>query len=378
MTQTATNDLIGKSAALRELEHEAALAARSTAKVLITGESGVGKELIAQLIHRSSPVASKPLIVVNCAGIPDTLLESELFGHVRGSFTGAYRDKPGRLQLADGGMVFLDEIGEMSARMQSLLLRFLETGELQPVGMLSPVCRVNTRVVCATNRDLLQRVEEGEFRQDLYYRLNVVHLVVPPLRDRREDVVALLEHFLASYGQRYQRDVQLSPAAFEKLVAYGWPGNVRELKNVVERLIVRGRTPVVEVTDLPREVLISLPPPRAAGSADRGAAVASKVDEILHRMLTQRESFWTAVHAPFLRRDLTRDDVRAVVQRGLEETRGNYRVLIELFNMPPQDYRRFLNLLRKHDCHQQFQHFRTAKSDGTPVAYGEFARRNAS
>ncbi|MCC7416125.1 MAG: sigma-54-dependent Fis family transcriptional regulator [Acidobacteria bacterium] len=378
MSSTTSFELIGHSAALRELQQEAALAARSTAKVLITGESGVGKELIARLVHHYSPAASEPLVVVNCAGIPDTLLESELFGHARGSFTGAYRDKPGRLQMADRGMVFLDEIGEMSARMQSLLLRFLETGELQPIGGVASTATVNARVVCATNRDLLQRVREGEFRQDLYYRLNVVHLVVPPLRERPEDVVDLLEHYLQSYGKRYQRFVRLSPAALGKLVAYDWPGNVRELKNVVERIIVRSRTATIEITDLPRDVMFPHAAPREGGGADGPGDAARKVNAILQRMLSERESFWSAVHAPFLKHDLTRDDVRAVVHRGLEETRGNYRMLIELFNMPPRDYRRFLNLLRKHDCHQPFQHFRTAKADGPSMAGADYIKRSAS
>lgn len=357
---TTTQQWIGRSLALCLLEEEICFAARSTAKVLITGESGVGKELVAQLIHEKSAASSVPLVAVSCAGIPDTLLESELFGHARGSFTGAYRDKPGRLQLADGGMVFLDEIWEMSSRMQSLLLRFLETGELQPLGAVSPSCLVNVRVVCATNRDLVQRVEMSEFRADLYYRLNVVHLAVPPLRARPDDIPVLLEHFLGMYSERYHsRRVGLGSEALSQLVEYPWPGNVRELKNVAERLAVRGQTDVIGVSDLPQEIL---------GGSTRWAASGnglkpSKAEELLGRMLTQGESFWSAVHTPFMNRDLTRDDVRFIVQNGLEKTRGNYRVLIELFNMAPREYRRFLNFLRKYECHQPFLNFRSVKID---------------
>ncbi len=353
----AAQQLIGRSEALRVLEEEIGYAARSTAKVLITGESGVGKELVARLIHQQSTISSFPLVTVNCAAIPEPLLESELFGHHRGSFTGAYRDKPGLLQVADGGTVFLDEIGEMSARMQALLLRFLESGELQPVGAVSPVaCRVNVRVICATNKDLLQRVEENEFRADLYYRLNVIHLAVPALRQRPEDIPVLMGYFLDSYGERYKRDVVLSPGAMQRLVNHTWPGNVRELMNLAERLVVRSGPDVVDIIDLPREVL--------AGSARVGEAVAqpTKAEALINRMLIQGESFWSAVHDPFMKRDLTRDDLRLIVQEGLKTTLGNYRVLIDLFNMPPRDYRRFLNFLRKYECHQPFQKFRSAKA----------------
>ena len=203
--------MLGRSAGLRLLQDEIGDAARSTAKVLIAGESGAGKELVARLIHQTSQASSRPLVIINCAGIPEQLLESELFGHHRGSFTGAYRDKPGLLKIADGGMAFLDEIGEMSPRMQALLLRFLESGELQPVGAVAPSTRVDVRVVCATNRDLLQRVEANEFRADLYYRLNVIYLRVPPLRERREDIPLLMEHFVGGYRKRYGRELHVPP-----------------------------------------------------------------------------------------------------------------------------------------------------------------------
>src|SRR5262245_48921761 len=201
MRGSRPNMLVGASAAMIDLKAEIERVARSDAKVLITGESGSGKELVAQAVHGGSARAEKPFVAVNCAGLPETLLESELFGHVRGSFTGAYRDKLGKLELADSGTMFLDEIGEMTLRMQGLLLRFLETGELQKVGADRVAGRVNVRVVAATNKNLREMIGQGAFREDLFYRLNVIHLTVPPLRERREDIPNLARHFLHSFSK---------------------------------------------------------------------------------------------------------------------------------------------------------------------------------
>src|SRR6188768_3422109 len=191
--------LIGRSAEVVALREEIDRVARSDAKVLITGESGTGKEIVAQSIHYQSGRASHVFAPVNCAGLPETLLESELFGHVKGSFTGAYRDKPGKLETAHMGTIFLDEVGEMTLRMQGLLLRFLETGELQKVGADGSGRIVNVRVIAATNRDLRDMIKQGTFREDLFYRLNVIHIVVPPLRDRREDIPVLASQFLTQF-----------------------------------------------------------------------------------------------------------------------------------------------------------------------------------
>src|SRR4051794_19414744 len=193
--------MIGRSAAMQTLSETATRAAVRNTKVLITGESGVGKDVLARFIHAQSTRAMRPFIAVNCAGLAETLLESELFGHMKGSFTGAYRDKAGKLELADRGTVFLDEVGEMTLRMQGLLLRFLETGELQKVGSDRPTVRVNVRVIAATNRDLRVLITEGKFREDLFYRMNVINLVVPPLRERRADIPLLVEHFMTRFGQ---------------------------------------------------------------------------------------------------------------------------------------------------------------------------------
>ena len=208
--------LVGVSAAIRGVEEEIDHAARCDAKVLITGESGVGKEIVARLIHEGSARSRGPLITINCAGFPDSLLESELFGHVKGSFTDAHRDKRGWLETANGGTIFMDEVGEMSLRMQALLLRFLETGEIQRVGSDRRLPPVDVRVVTATHRRLVEHIADKTFREDLYYRLNVVHIEVPPLRERREDVVVLINHFLHMFCESYQLPVpEVTPEAVE-------------------------------------------------------------------------------------------------------------------------------------------------------------------
>jgi transcriptional regulator with PAS, ATPase and Fis domain len=359
--------LIGKSPAIRELREELEYAARSDAKILITGESGVGKEVLARLIHKHSTRSRAQLVTINCAGLPDSLLESELFGHVRGSFTGAYRDKPGLLETSNGGTIFMDEVGEMSLRMQALLLRFLESGEIQRVGAERAQARVDVRVIAATNRNLTDRIVTKDFREDLYYRLNVIHLTMPPVRDRREDVPELLEFFIAHYSQRHSLPVpQLAPEALAHLVGYKWPGNVRELKNFVERLVLRARSGVITTADLPLEIIP--PPQKPVREPVRGAAI----DRMWERMVNGREPFWSVVYEPFMSRDMTRDDLRALVSRGLEQTRGSYRILVQMFNMAEGDYKRFLNFLRKHDCQMPFQRFRNlaARLDTGAAAEG--------
>jgi transcriptional regulator with GAF, ATPase, and Fis domain len=365
-------ELIGTSASIRSVQQELDYAARSDAKVLVTGESGVGKEVVARLVHQQSHRSRAPLVMINCAGVPDTLLESELFGHVRGSFTDAYRDKKGRLEMAHGGTVFLDEVGEMSLRMQALLLRFLESGELQRVGSDRAHTTVDVRVIAATNRELHQRIGEKAFREDLYYRLNVVHLTIPPLRQRPEDVIPLLEHFLRHYAEAHRSEVlQITPEARAALLAYRWPGNVRELKNVAERMVVRARKAIAGIEDLPAEVSAEVVVPGAARHSDTPSTALVLYDRVVNR----GESFWSAVYEPFTAHDLTRDDLRVILRMGLEHTRGSYKQLTQLFNMAPDDYKRFLNFLRKHQCHMPFQRFRAipprpdrAQADATRAA----------
>ncbi len=358
--------LIGRSEAIRAIEADIECAARSGAKVLITGETGVGKEVVARLIHQRSARANGALVTVNCAGLPDSLLESELFGHVRGSFTGAYRDKPGLLEMAPNGTVFLDEVGEMSQRMQVVLLRFLETGEIQRIGADRSHTRVNVRLITATNRELPKEIAAGNFREDLYFRLNVIRMTIPALRERRDDVPLLIDYYLDHYcTQHAVPRPEVSAAAMESLMTYRWPGNVRELKNVVERIALKSVGPLVRPGDLPSEV--SRPASRpgaltAGASAPHAPLQSSQVDEMTTAMLQNGESFWTAVYPAFMSRDLTREDLRRIIEIGLESTNGSYRLLVQLYNMPNEDYKRFLGFLRKHNCHLPFQRFRTLPS----------------
>ena len=330
-------------------------AAGSEGKVLITGESGVGKDLFARRIHARSRRSGFPFVAVNCAGLTETLLESELFGHVKGSFTGAYRDKPGKLQVAHRGTIFLDEVGEMSLRMQAMLLRFLESGEIQAVGSDAPVTRVDIRVVAATNRNLAELIAAGQFREDLLYRLRVIHLEVPPLRERRDDIDVLVPHFI----QRSGRNVTVTPAALQTLVRYRWPGNVRELQNVVEQAVWLAEGDVVDVEQLPEMV--------KAGSRtvlpmrERRTQTA---DELYTAIVSAGYSFWDHIYPLFLSRDITRHDMRELVRRGLMTTRGNYRALLKLFGMGPSDYKRFLNFLSAHDCRADFREFRNGVAEG--------------
>jgi DNA-binding NtrC family response regulator len=350
--------MVGISAAIQSVEDEIDHAARCDAKVLITGESGVGKEIVARLIHTRSTRTRGPLVTINCAGIPDSLLESELFGHVKGSFTDAIRDKRGWLESAHGGTIFMDEVGEMSLRMQASLLRFLETGEIQRVGSDRKLPPIDVRVITATHRRLMEHIAAKSFREDLYYRLNVVHIEVPPLRDRREDIPVLLNHFLQGFADTYQINVpEVAAEAGDYLAGYQWPGNVRELRNVAERLILRARDGRIAVDALPVEITRDQRP-RDKGAVAAPPLTAAHSQLLFDRMFTNGASFWSEVYEPFMARDLTRNDVRDVVRLGLEHTRGNYKMLVQCFNMPPEDYKKFLNFLRKYQCHVPFQRFR--------------------
>lgn len=352
MPRNGLGQLVGRSPAILALQEEIRRVALSDAKILITGESGVGKELVALGIHSHSLRADRPFVTVNCAGLPETLLESELFGHVKGSFTGAYRDKAGMLEKADEGTIFLDEIGEMSLRMQGMLLRFLETGELQKVGADRVGRRVDVRVIAATNRSIADMVSQGSFREDLYYRINVINIQVPPLRERREDIPVLVDALLENLGNGARPRV--TPEAYAVLAEYPWPGNVRELANVVERIVVSGCGPEIGADDVPMEIRsqrsISLRPKR-----ERRRTVA---DELYKRMTVNHESFWTAVYPLYMQREITRGNLRELVAKGLEEAKGNYKIVTKLFNMEPGDYKRFLNFLRKHDCQVPFRDYR--------------------
>jgi transcriptional regulator with GAF, ATPase, and Fis domain len=339
---------------MADLKAEVERVARSEAKVLITGESGTGKELIARAVHTGSLRSERPFVAVNCAGLTETLLETELFGHVKGSFTGAYRDKLGKLELADTGTMFLDEIGEMTLRMQGLLLRFLETGELQKVGADRVLGRADVRVIAATNRDLRDMIRQGAFREDLFYRLNVVHLMVPPLRERKDDIPVLAQHFAGQFTRPGFAERQISPEAMQLLCDYHWPGNVRELENAVERAAVTAVGDTLLAEDLPVEIRTRHGAP-VRPRKERRRTVA---DDLYQRLVGDRECFWSVVYPLYMQREITRSNMRDLVRKGLEEARGNYKIVARLFNMEQGDYKKFLNFLRKHDCQVPFKEYR--------------------
>jgi transcriptional regulator with PAS, ATPase and Fis domain len=344
--------VIAASAAMLDVVRMAERAAASDAKVLLTGESGVGKDIIAHLIHAQSERAAGPFVAVNCAGLTESLLESELFGHEKGSFTGAYKERRGTLEMAHRGTLFLDEVGEMSLRMQALLLRFLESGELQRVGASERRERADVRVIAATNRNLPERVSAGEFREDLLYRLRVIHIHMPPLRDRRDDIRPLVAHFAAAR----KPPVEFSSGALDLLEKYRWPGNVRELQNVVEQAVWQATTSTVDAAHLPACVHAM---ETVLKHRERRRQVA---DDLYEALASGGYSFWEHIHPFFLSRDITRHDIRELVRRGLRTTRGSYRGLLQLFGMTPEDYQRFHNFLAAHDCKVDFREFRT----GTP------------
>jgi transcriptional regulator with PAS, ATPase and Fis domain len=314
---------------------------------MLTGESGTGKGLVAQAIHFHSLRRDKPMVSLNCGAMPENLLESELFGHMRGAFTGADSNKKGLLEVAERGSVFLDEIGEMSAVMQVKLLRVLQERRFRRVGGLEEM-QADIRIIAATNQDLTKLIAEGRFREDLFYRINVIPIALPPLRDRREDIPAFLDHFLQVFSETYHvAPPRLSDEAIAQLRSAAWPGNVRQLRNIVERLVVRAHREVITPADLPREVLSMGVDP--IGGESKAIARAA-VDLLFERMVRNGETFWAAVYEPFMSRDLTRDDLRALVRQGLSQTRGGYKAVAALFNVPA-DHKKLLSFLRKHECH---------------------------
>lgn len=308
-------ELIGDSPPMRELKEILRQVAGTDTNVLITGESGTGKEVVAQAIHRRSPRGERPFQVVDCTAIPESLFESLLFGHGKGSFTGAIRDQPGLLSQADGGTVFLDEIGELPAHLQSKLLRVVQEQTFVPLGKTQPES-IDVRFVCATNRDLDLEIQTGRFRRDLYYRLAVIPLLLPPLRDRGDDVELLARHFLDRLRPSARGDLQWSDEALERLVDYDWPGNIRELRNAVEHGIAMARTDRILAGDLPLAVRTDSRPSTQASTAtappdsrkfeSRTAAIDEAEREYLIRLLKEHAGnvARSAIHAGLSRQGL--------------------------------------------------------------------------
>ena len=276
-------NIIGNSKPMQEVYKLIDRVRRSKTTVLLLGESGVGKERVANAIHYASPVSSGPFIVFNCAALPESVIESELFGHERGSFSGATTQRKGRFEEADGGTIFLDEVGELSLSMQAKLLRVLQERTFERVGSNTPI-KVNLRILAATNRDLAEMVTKGSFREDLYYRLNVFPITIPPLRDRGNDIVALADYFVAKFSQEMGVDVhRLSTPALNMLLAYHWPGNVRELENVVERAVLLAEGGVIHGYHLPP----SLQAPVASEVVGREGSLEARLDAIEYEMIVE-------------------------------------------------------------------------------------------
>jgi len=313
------HDMVGEGPRMREIYDFIARVASNDSTVLIQGESGTGKELVARAIHRNSPRANKPFVAINCAALTETLLESELFGHEKGSFTGATAQKKGKFEVAEGGTVFLDEIGEMTLTLQAKLLRALQERECERVGGTRTI-KLDIRVVAATNRDLTERIRQGAFRADLYYRLNVVTLRTPPLRERKEDIPALAAYFIEKHSARVKRSVEgLSPRARQALLRYEWPGNVRELENAIEHAVVLGSSSLIRPEDLPEAVLDC----QQDGASEDGAG-----------------------GVPGSLNDGVREAKRQIIRKAVEQAGGNITRAAQALDVHPNHLHRLIRSLK--------------------------------
>ncbi|HEX8271371.1 MAG TPA: sigma 54-interacting transcriptional regulator [Longimicrobiaceae bacterium] len=333
--------MVGLDQRLLDAQQKVLRFARSDCPVLITGETGTGKELFAKSVYLLGPRAGKPFLRINCAQYNDgNLIASELFGHRKGSFTGAVSDHRGIFEEANGGVVFLDEIGELTPGAQAMLLRTLGEGEVVPVGG-SCVRKVDVRVIAATSRDLRPMVQAGTFRADLFYRLRYLWVHVPCLRERGADWDLLARHYLEGLNARWSVRREFSPEALERLGGYHWPGNVRELRSLVDMGFHLAEGPTIR----PGEFVEVLDP---AASPCTPEARPAGVDAYLERMTRGGESFWMVVHAPFLDRELSRSEVRRIVALGLRQTNGSYKRLVRLLGLQQDDYLKFMDFLRHH------------------------------
>jgi DNA-binding NtrC family response regulator len=344
--------IVGHSQEVERLRREINRVADSDAKVLITGPTGSGKEMVARGIHERSNRHKKRFVTINCAAITESLLEAELFGHVRGSFTGAVKDSVGKLVAADGGTLFLDEVGDMSPRMQGIVLRFLENGEVQSVGG-NITQNVNVRVVSATNADIKKAVADGTFRRDLYYRLKVLEIKVGSLCQHKEDIPELITYFSQNPdNQQIERSLEFTDKALKAMQAYDWPGNVRELRNMVEDLKTRRDLEIIDVNDLPLDYS-DVVTASSAGTTQRDELV----ERLWIRITKEGESFWNTAYPLYMGRKLTGDQVRVMIARSLVECRGSYKLVAEQMGSSGE-YKRFLNFLRKHRLQLPFKEFR--------------------
>ncbi|MBI4482549.1 MAG: sigma 54-interacting transcriptional regulator [Acidobacteria bacterium] len=345
--------IIGKSLPMLELYRRLDTISRADANVLILGESGTGKELVARAIHFHSPRKNRRFVAVDCGGLPEPLIESELFGHRKGAFTGAGGDKMGLFELADGGTVFLDEIGNMPKALQAKLLRVLQEREVRRLGEnLSR--KIDVRIIAATHQNLQAMMQRGEFREDLYYRLNVLQVQLPPLRERGQDTVFLAFYFLKQLNEKHNTAKTLSRELQGWLESYTFPGNVRELENLIAAAYYTSSSNQIDARDLPVSTPTHAPsPPSPAEAPDHQA------EELFSTLLSQRGNFWNVVKEPFLNRSLSRACVREVVRRGLVQSKGRYKNLVHLFNLKDSEYKALMNFLRKQDCLVDFRPYRS-------------------
>jgi DNA-binding NtrC family response regulator len=337
--------ILGQDRTMLETQRQLLQFAQADAPVLVGGETGSGKELFARALYLLGGRSRQRYLCINCAKYQDSqLLASELFGHKKGSFTGALADRAGIFEDADGGVVFLDEIAELSLSAQAMLLRTLSEGEVMRVGENRPR-HADVRVIAATARDLPEMVKRGEFREDLYFRLRFLRLRIPPLRDRGDDWRLMLQYFLDRLNQRFGEHKHFSAAALALLAQYHWPGNVRELRAIVEVAFHSADGREIEPCSIAHELAVENAPARPV---ERPPSVAIESSDPFEQMILHGHSFWEAVHHPFIARDLNRREVRALVLRGLHLTQGSYKRLLPVFGIDEADYLKFMDFLRHH------------------------------
>lgn len=355
--------LIGQHPKILDVQRKLVKYAQSELPLLITGECGVGKEIFAQSHYILGRRSGKPFISLNCAQYQDeNLLVSELFGHKKGSFTGALTDHAGIFEKYNNGVIFLDEVGELSLKAQGMLLRVLAEGEIKPLGETA-TRSIDVQIIAATNRCLKQQIAEGSFREDLYYRLCRLHLKIPPLRERGNDWKLILNYHLSRLNQEFERNTRFSSEALSLLANYHWQGNIRELINIVSTGFFLSEDGVILPDDIANELHLPGTPARQDNPAEEMFASVPAYTDILpashngvppapHREYFQRikqgEDFWEAIHKPFLDRELNRAQVRAIVKTGLDEAGGSYKKLLNVFNLSESHYLKFMDFLRHH------------------------------
>jgi transcriptional regulator with PAS, ATPase and Fis domain len=336
--------MIGGSKAINEVFSQVQVAASNAATVLIEGESGTGKELVAKAIHAESARVKEPFVAVDCGAIPESLIEAELFGARKGSYTGAIADRPGLFESAHRGTIFLDEIGNTTLALQGKLLRVIQEREVRRIGETKGR-PIDVRLVVASNRNLETLAEEGMFRKDLLYRLKVLYIKVPPLRNRRDDIPMLTNAFLQKLNAGNRTKKYFSTDILERLSTYSFPGNVRELQNVVERAYFSAKGTVI--SKVPQD-----------SDTTHESDIGEEVQSWFKDLSEGRKDFWSAVHNKYKRRDISRGKVLALVDFGLRSTRGNYKTMAAMFHLKEKDYRRFMDFLRRSECLLDFRPYR--------------------